>query len=55
MNETENLQFLNEMIESFEYIYCLCLNEGDIEEAKHFKQTIDELYEKLYNLETAQE
>ena len=45
-----NLETLNEMIEYYEYQYCLCLDEGNEDEAEAYKQTLNSLYEKRYNI-----
>ena len=45
-----NLEYLNEMIEYYEYYYNLCLEEGELIEAEAFKQALDDLYEKRYNI-----
>lgn len=45
-----NLETLNEMIEYYEYYYNLCLEEGELIEAKAFKQALDDLYEMRYNI-----
>ena len=45
-----NLEWLNEMIEYYEYYYNLCLEEDDLIEAEAFKQALDDLYEIRYNI-----
>lgn len=45
-----NLETLNEMIEYYEYYYNLCLEEGELIEAEAFKQSLDDLYQRRYNI-----
>ncbi len=43
-----DLQYLNDLIEGFEHLYCECLGAGEEEEALAVKNKLDELYEKRY-------
>lgn len=45
-----NLETLNKMIEYYEYYYNLCLDESELIEAEAFKQALDDLYWKRYNI-----
>lgn len=50
MDNKQLLAYLNEMIEYYEDYYNLCLEENDLIEAEAFKQALDELYERRYNI-----